>query len=292
MIALPGDGVYAVVLGTMQDGGLPHAGCRCDNCRPAWEAPDQGRLVASLALVDRRQGETAVFLVDATPDIKHQLNRLAGLLGPHPDRPGRLRQPDGILLTHAHMGHIGGLPQLSQEAMFVRRLPVYGPPALLDQLQDMVLWRPLLDELDLRPLADSWPLPLTGRLAVTPLAVPHRDEWGCGTLAFRVDGPERSLLYLPDIDTWEDWPAAAAVLAGVDHALVDASFYSPAELGGRPPVAHPLVPDTLRRWGHLPLDLILTHLNHTNPILREGPERAAVRAAGARLAREEEIFRL
>ncbi|MCA9971115.1 MAG: hypothetical protein KC425_12910, partial [Anaerolineales bacterium] len=67
--------------------------------------------------------------------------------------------------------------------------------------------------------------------------------------------------------------------------LVDATFWSSAELGGRPPVAHPLLPDTLARFAHIPGQLVLTHLNHTNPVLRPGSAaRAAVNAAGAQIA--------
>ncbi|KAA3657804.1 MAG: pyrroloquinoline quinone biosynthesis protein PqqB, partial [Chloroflexi bacterium] len=64
--------LFALILGEMQDAGLPHIGCRCENCV-------SGRVgyPASLAVVDARGDETAVFLLDATPDIKHQLAMLS-----------------------------------------------------------------------------------------------------------------------------------------------------------------------------------------------------------------------
>jgi pyrroloquinoline quinone biosynthesis protein B len=93
------------------------------------------------------------------------------------------------------------------------------------------------------------------------------------------------LLYLPDIDAWQQWLDAEETLAGVDVALVDASFYSREELGGRAPVAHPLVTDTLQRFADLPCELILTHLNHTNPVLDEGSAaHTAVLTAGVSVA--------
>ena len=48
--------LFAVVLGEMQDGGLPHIGCRCPRCV-------SGRVgyAACLAIVDVRGAETAVF---------------------------------------------------------------------------------------------------------------------------------------------------------------------------------------------------------------------------------------
>lgn len=284
--------ITAVVLGVMQDGGLPHAGCLCRRCQAAF-AGDGVDYAACLALVDGRHSPAGVWLIDATPDIKYQLQLLAGALGEHPSRPGRLRPPDGLLLTHGHMGHTAGLVHLGPEAMAVRDLPVYAPAGLVQVLQDTALWRPLVQLLDLRPLAALQPLALAPGLTVTPIPVPHRDEWQAGTVAFRVQGPRRSLLYLPDIDAWAQWPAARDTLAGVDVALVDGSFYSLAELGGRPPVAHPLVPETLALCAGLPGRVLLTHFNHTNPLLDEGdPGRGAVQAAGVGLAYTGQTFQL
>jgi pyrroloquinoline quinone biosynthesis protein B len=147
------------------------------------------------------------------------------------------------------------------------------------------LWSPLVENLRIVPLVAGQTLDLAADVRVTAVAVPHRDEWGAGTFAFRIQGPNRSLLYLPDIDDWAQWPAAAETLAGVDVALVDASFFSRDELGGRAPVAHPLVTDTLARFAQLPTQLVLTHLNHTNPVLDEGSAaRTAVIQAGVQVA--------
>lgn len=285
--------VTAVVLGIMQDGGLPHIGCACARCRAALADPAQRQYTACLALVDRREPEAAVWLIDATPDVTWQLALLAGDLGPHPTRPGRLRQPDGVFLTHGHMGHIGGLPQFGPEALAAADLPVYGPPALLGLLQEMALWRPLLGGLDCRPLAGGAAQSLGAQLTITAVPVPHRDEWGAGTFAYYIDGPRRSLLYLPDIDDWALWPEAASWLGRADFALVDGSFYSVDELGGRAPVAHPLVPDTVERFAGIPGHLLFTHLNHTNPLLdAAGPARQHLLARGAGVAATGMVFAL
>ncbi len=296
MFRLPQNHVTAVVLGIMQDGGLPHAGCRCARCEGAFADPARAEYVACLGLVDNREKETAVYLFDATPDIKYQLNLLAGVLGGHPTRPEaaawpprrspyRLRQPDGIFLTHAHMGHIGGLPQLGPEAMAITQLPIYASRELGHMLLENALWQPLVDNLRIVPLVAGQTVDLAADVSVTAVPVPHRDEWGAGTFAFLIQGPERRLLYLPDIDDWAQWPEAEATLSSVDVALVDASFFSSDELGGRSPVAHPLIPDTLARFAHLPTQLVLTHLNHTNPLLDEGSAaRTAVHQSSAHIA--------
>ncbi|GAB4151002.1 MAG: hypothetical protein Fur0021_14420 [Candidatus Promineifilaceae bacterium] len=280
--------VFAVVLGMMQDAGMPHIGCRCPHCI-------QGRAAyaACLGLVDARSMPAHVWLIDATPDIKHQLNTLAPWLGPHPSRPHRLRQPDGIFLTHAHMGHISGLPQLGPEGMFVQDLPVYAAAPLLDLLAQTRLWQPLLANLQLRPLAAYQTISLASDLTITPLPVPHRDEVDTGTFAFFVQGPTQSLLYAPDIDNWQRWPEAAHWFQQATVALVDGCFYSRDELGNRPLVAHPLIPDTLAFASRFSARIFLTHLNHTNPALDPAsPAHAAIRATHAEIAHMGQVIPL
>jgi pyrroloquinoline quinone biosynthesis protein B len=191
------------------------------------------------------------------------------------------------------MGHIGGLPQLGPEAMAVEQMPVYATNELVSLLKATPLWQPALSRLDLKPLPADHSVSLASDLAITSIIIPHRDEWNVGTVAYHIRGPRRSLLYLPDIDAWEQWPEAEAVLSTVDISLVDASFYNAAELGGRDPVAHPLVPDTLRRFSHLPGQLVLTHFNHTNPILdKNSHEWKNVLESGAVVATRGMTFQL
>ena len=284
-LSFPLDQVTAVILGIMQDGGLPHIGCRCPRCAAAYADPRRAEYAACLGLVDTRPTPPLVYLIDATPDVKFQLDLLAEVLGAHPQRPYRLRQPDGIFLTHGHMGHTAGLPQLGREAMAVEGLRIFAASDLNKLLLATPLWSPLVENLQLTPLIPGQALDLAEGLQITAVPVPHRDEWGVGTAAFVIQGPNRRLLYLPDIDNWDDWPNAAKILASVDVALVDASFYSADELSGRPPAIHPLVPDTIERFAHLPTQLVLTHINHTNPILDEDSAAwTAVLASGVQIA--------
>jgi pyrroloquinoline quinone biosynthesis protein B len=292
MFKLQPNQVTVVVLGIMQDGGLPHIGCRCLRCQAAYNDPRLAQYVSSLAIVDTRGGETAVWLIDTTPDIRYQLNLLHAALGTDHLDQNRLRAPQGLFLTHAHMGHISGLMQLGPETMdIISGLPVYTSLGLVTLLRETRLWKPIIQRLALIPLSTARPVSLAPDLNVYPIPVPHRDEWGIGTFAFHISGPAKSLLYLPDIDSWEPWARAEDHLSAADYALIDGTFYYDDELSGRFPPAHPLIPHTLDLYAGLPCQIVLTHFNHTNPILDEdSSERQAVLATGATLAYTGQTF--
>ena len=288
--ATPADGpppaaVEAIVLGVVQDGGLPHLGCARPCCESARRDPALRRRVASLGLVDRVAG--AAFVVDATPDFPAQVDDLAAFAG---GAPGAL--PDGILLTHAHIGHYTGLVHLGREVAAARAIPVHCTPSMAAFLRNNAPWSLLVEagHVSLREVSPRETVRLTERLEATAIPVPHRREF-TDTVAWRIRGPSRTLLYLPDLDAWEDVQGGAgALLGGTDVALLDGSFYDPAaELPGRDPalVPHPPIPRTLALLETVPRppQAIFVHLNHTNPALDpRSREARAVRDSGARIA--------
>ena len=66
------DNIVLKVLGTAQDGGYPHIGCKKKCCREAWKDLNKKRLVASVAIIDKKSNEC--WIIDASPDIKFQIN--------------------------------------------------------------------------------------------------------------------------------------------------------------------------------------------------------------------------
>ena len=240
-------GPYAVVLGVAQDAGRPQAGCDKECCRTG------SNRVASLGLVD---GDTH-YVIDATPDFVAQEASLPGELG-------------GVFLTHAHMGHYTGLIHLGREAWGAARVPVYAMPRMAGFLRDNGPWSQLvsLENIALVELAGDAAVSL-GRLTVTPFVVPHRDEFS-ETVGYRVEGPSSSLVWLPDIDKWETWATPIEeVVASVDVAYVDGTFYEDAELPNRDmsEIPHPFVVESVARLGDQ--GVVFMHLNHTNRLLRE-----------------------
>jgi pyrroloquinoline quinone biosynthesis protein B len=262
-----------VVLGTAQDGGMPHPGCAAGPCAAARRGERPAARVACLGLTDGRRG----FLLDATPDLPAQAAALGFPL------------PDGIFLTHAHVGHYLGLAWLGKEAAAARGIPVHATGRMRAFLAANAPWSALVEggHVDLR---DNAAVDLGG-LRVTAIPVPHRQEFA-DTVGYRIEGPRGRALFVPDIDRWEDWDRdLRAEVEGVDVAFLDATFFSGAELPGRDMarVPHPLVTDTMERLEGLGGKVRLLHLNHSNPLWEDdGP----VRARGFAVAREGESFPL
>ena len=270
--AEPSSGPYLRVLGTAQDGGLPHAACTCERCEAARHVPGRRRAVASLAVVLPAPEE--VWLVDATPDVREQLDALEDLRRPVPGRVDR-RPVDGVLLTHAHIGHYLGLAFFGFEAVSTSALPVVCTPRMARFLRQNGPWSQLVEKgnIDLRTVAPPGSYTLGDGVEVSLLQVPHRDEFS-DTVAFLFRGPRSTVLYVPDTDAWDRWPTPLTeVLAGVDVALLDATFYSLDELPGRSisEVPHPLMGQTMdllqERVDAGSLGVYFTHLNHSNPAL-------------------------
>ncbi len=280
---------FVIVLGIAQDGGIPQTGAFG---HPAWKDPAQRRRVSCLGLVDPRTGSRWMF--DATPDFREQLYTLHEAAGP---REGPAL--DGVFLTHAHIGHYTGLMFLGHESMGARRVPVYAMPRMAGFLAANGPWSQLVKyrNIEVRALAAGGTVKLGADIAVTPIAVPHRQEFS-EVVAFRIAGPRRAVLFIPDIDSWEEWDAMGVKiedeLAKVDIAYVDGTFWANGEIPGRDMSGfpHPFITRTMQRLAPLPAGerakVRFIHLNHSNPAQREGPERREIEARGFRVAAENE----
>jgi pyrroloquinoline quinone biosynthesis protein B len=278
---------YIVVLGIAQDAGYPQANCYRPHCMRAWENPSLRRLTSSIAVVD---GESKTkYLFDATPDIREQLYQLHLLA---PDDSFSL---DGIFLTHGHMGHYTGLMHFGYEATGAKDVPVYVMPRMSQYLSSNGPWDQMVNygNIQLREMLEQKQEILSGRLKVTPLRVPHREEY-TEAVGYRIEGPEKSALFIPDIDKWERWDTdIVELIRSVDYALLDGSFFADGELPGRAMenIPHPFVSESMTLFSSLNDEeksrVIFIHFNHTNPLLIEGSkEQAEVERLGFRFASE------
>jgi pyrroloquinoline quinone biosynthesis protein B len=247
-----------VVLGIAQDGGMPHPGCTKSPCIDVYAGTRKAEKVSCVGVVNRDTGATYMF--DATPDFTAQLYALTG--GP---------APDGIFLTHAHIGHYPGLMYLGKEAMAAQGVPVYGTQRMCYFLAHNGPWSLLVDNgyIALHTLTPGKPVDLGDGLRVTPMLVPHRDEF-TDTVGFLIEGPRARIVFIPDIDKWEKWDQDVHDLANeVDVLLLDGTFGSLDELPGRDisQIPHPLMSETRELLEGTSAQLWFIHLNHSNPAL-------------------------
>lgn len=289
--------VELFVLGVAQDGGLPQFGCEKPCCV---EARRTGRVLypSALGVVDRRgSDEPKLLLVEATPRIEEQVALLHDLTNVH----DRGRKPvDAVLTTHAHIGHYLGLLWFGREVAGSAHVPVHCSPRFAAFLRANGPWKQLveLQQIDVREFAIGEAFAPWPGLSVTALTVPHRDEFS-DTVAFVIAGPQRRVLFVPDIDAWEKVPGLLArLLDGVDVAYLDGTFFDGSELPDRAlaEIPHPLITHTMELLAAparaRPGALRFLHLNHTNPALHDPAVRARVEAAGFRIAEQGERLAL
>ena len=255
------------ILGTAQDGGVPQAGCGCSNCNVAFENPERVRFPVSLGVMDNQGG---MHLIEATRALPEQLKIWADAC--RYDCPIR---PNSVLLTHAHLGHIEGIGQFGKEAMGCRNLTLVASESVASILQEKKLMNPFV-----RADFGSQNLPKfqQGGVVFDFIPVPHRDDTS-DTHAILISGENKRVLFLPDHDDWEQTLKSVGYTnpnewfqsLGATHVLLDATFWNGEELSGRDmkDVPHPTVEDSLARLQEGGIggpEIILIHLNHTNPL--------------------------
>lgn len=266
-------------LGAAAGGGYPQWNCACEECRAARRDPGRASLHASLAVSGT--GERW-FLINATPDVHHQIAATADL---HPG-PGVRESPvAGVLLTDAEFDHTLGLLVLREGS----NLTVFGTSAVLATLTEHFPVRRLL-----RDYADiSWrtveigvPVWLDDRLSATAIAVGQKRPRYVGSLlqeegavvAYRLEDARTGgvAVYAPGVSSWDD--ALEAVFSTADCVIVDGTFWTDDEMlrtGTGSRHGH--------QMGHLPMSgpdgtaarlaklsaryKIYTHVNNTNPAL-------------------------
>jgi len=251
-------GWQLVVLGIAQDGGMPHPGCTKSPCADVYAGTRGAEKVSCIGLVNRSSG--AAYMIDATPDFPAQLHALTGD-----------KAPDGIFLTHGHMGHYTGLMYLGKEAMATSHVPVYGTRRMISFLRKNAPWSALVHDgrIDVHVQQPDEAVALRDGLRITPILVPHRDEF-TDTVGYLIEGPRAKVLFIPDIDKWQKWNRNLRDYANeVDILLLDGTFSSMTELPGRniSEVPHPLMTETRALLANTKAQLWFIHLNHSNPAL-------------------------
>jgi len=281
-----------VVLGTAQDAGSPQINCTKNCCRAIFEGGGRRIPVVSLGVIDPINQKQ--FLFEATPNITQQLRVLKN------NAPSKVNEiPAAIFLTHAHIGHYTGLMYLGKEVMNAKQVPVYVYPKMKGFLENNGPWSQLVSNqnIDLKLMDKDNLVQLSSELYVRPFQVPHRDEFS-ETVGYQINGPEKSALFIPDIDKWEKWETSIIeAIKKVDYAFIDATFFSGIEIQARDisEIPHPFVIESIALFKNLSdseKDKIhFIHMNHTNPLLNpESKESKEIIDLGFHVARTGDRF--
>ena len=267
------------VLGIAQDGGRPQPGCRRPCCQNLTEA--DYRSPVSLGI--KTENGTRI-LIEATRDLGRQLITFGE------------SSIDCLFLTHAHLGHVDGLGLFGRETMSARGIPLHSSLSMQNLIKSTPAWALLLEQ-GVFELAEIGSVEIDD-VVIESIAIPHRAELS-DMHAFVIRGKEHSVLFLPDHDSWDQTLAAHNAptirewLIGLEitHALLDGTFWSGDELQGRDMavVPHPTILDSLTRLDKKQSgdpEIYFTHLNHTNPVYREGSEYQKIIQLGWKVSRE------
>ena len=255
---------FIIILGIAQDAGYPQIGCDKECCKKYWDKKIAKQKVSCLALFDPSTNQKWIF--DATPDLTEQL---------HDADKSQQGNLSGIFLTHAHIGHYAGLMYLGREALNAKEIPVYAMPRMYDYLKTNGPWSQLvsLKNIQLQKLKADSSIKLTDKISITPILVPHRDEFS-ETVGYSIKTGNKTVLFIPDIDKWQKWERDIKQLVKqFDFLFLDGTFYKEDELPGRnmSEVPHPFIQESVDLFNDLSLTekqkIWFIHFNHTNPLI-------------------------
>ena len=280
---------YIVVLGIAQDGGIPHTNCNKKCCRDEWDK-NKSEKVSCIGLVDPRSNQS--WLVDATPDFPQQYHTITNK---------HKTKLEGIFLTHAHIGHYSGLMYLGREVMGAKMMKVFVMPRMESFIKNNGPWNQLieLNNIILKKITARKEIKVNNQLFIKPILVPHRDEYS-ETVSYQIMGPNKSLLYIPDIDKWTKWEEDILLkIKYIDLLLVDGTFFSSDEIPNRDisEIPHPSITESMDLFSSLSTKdrnkVFFIHLNHTNPaIKRKSAAQNIIKSKRFNIAYEGMLFEL
>ena len=275
----------AIVLGSAAGGGFPQWNCGCPNCVAVRRGENNVTPRTQDSVAVTADGENYA-VINASPDILEQIKRERALW----PRAPRHTPIGAVLLTNGDMDHILGLFSLRES----QPLAIYATPPVwkgleasvlvrtLQRFEGQVVFRPLAlgEEVELRDAAGT-SLSLFVRAFAAPGKLPvhfmgHAKASAEDNIGLSIGEArgQRSLAYAAACASTK-----GVTLDGHDVVLFDGTFYEEDELIGlglskahAKDMAHMPITESLDALQALRARRIYTHINNTNPILREGSE--------------------
>lgn len=226
-------------LGTGTSQGVPVIGCQCDVCRST--DPRDKRLRTSAML----EWRGVRLVIDAGPDFRYQLLR-AGV-----------SRVDGILLTHEHKDHVGGLDDVRAlnfvDYPTVRPVDLYATARTLRTVKKDFDYAFVTDkyrgvpEIRLHTISQSAPFHI-GQAEILPIAGQHSPRFEVTGFRFG------RLAYLTDFKQIEEQELRK--LTGVEVLVINALRFAPHD-------SHLNVEEALSWIRKInPKRAYLTHMSH------------------------------
>lgn len=203
-------------LGTGTSCGVPVIGCQCEVCQSA-DPHDQRTRCSVLVETDETR-----LLIDCGPDFRQQI------------LPMPFRKIDGILITHSHYDHVGGMDDIRPYCQF-GEINVYADPVARKGMLEMLPYcfaenrYPGVPAIGLHEIHKHEPFRI-GDLDIMPIEVMHGK---LPILGYRIG----KLAYITDMKTLEE--SEYPYLEGTELLVVNALRFT------KPHHSHQLVDDAL-----------------------------------------------
>ena len=203
-------------LGTGTSCGVPVIGCECEVCQSA-DPHDQRTRCSVLVETDATR-----LLIDCGPDVRQQI------------LPMPFRKIDGILITHSHYDHVGGMDDIRPYCQF-GEINVYADPVARKGMLEMLPYcfsenrYPGVPAIGLHEIHKHEPFRI-GDLDIMPIEVMHGK---LPILGYRIG----KLAYITDMKTIEE--SEYPYLEGTELLVVNALRFT------KPHHSHQVVDDAL-----------------------------------------------
>ena len=297
-----------LIVGAAAGGGLPQWNCNGPNSATFWRggAPLTPATQSSLA-VSANGSDWA--LLNASPDIRAQIMANPQLQPRDPGAHGLRDTPiNSVLLTNGDIDHIAGLLTLREKQGY----DLFATASIAGVLAENPIFNALdpafvnRNVIELEQTFDLLP-GLSATLFAVPGKVPlfmegdhggdnvKTDVMGEQTVGVEISDGQRVFYYIPGCARMI--PTLADKLRGAELVLFDGTLWADDEM-----IQQGVGQKTGARMGHMSIsgtdgsmaafaDLevrrkVYVHLNNTNPVWRDGPERAEAGANGWEIAHD------